>query len=509
MHRQQDVTVVQDVTCEAQNLVTAVREALASRVGAGRAELWFGRRARLAIEADRLVVEVPNEFYRDWLRRHFREDLLAAAMSVPGCATQLEFRINVSASEGELATAQPVFSADNENELSNVRRTCATAAGPCSPHADHPALRLVAGPGTPSRVPGSTGQPGNQAEVSRRRPLAEMADFVVGPSNRLAYASAEMTIRNLGCHSPLLIHGPTGVGKTHLLEAICSAAARTQPRICAVYQTAEQFTSEFLESLRHSGLPSFRRKYRGVDVLVLDDVQFLAGKRATLVEMLHTLDTLVRQGRQVVLAADRPAAELHALGPELTARLSGGMACGIVAPDFDVRLGIVRQAAARLQIDLADDVANRVAARLSQHARQLIGAVHRLKAFAELAGGRITAALADEALADLTASVGRGVQLSDIERAICDEFQLESDALRSQNKTKVLAVPRALAMWLARKHTRSALSEIGNYFGRRSHTTVLAAHKRVEGQMACQKVGEHGGGMEEAIRRVERRLRVG
>jgi len=484
MHRQQEVTVVQDVTCEAEDVVSAMRTGLAERVGAARADLWFGRRARLAIEADVLVVEVPNEFYRDWLRRNFREDLLAVSRSVLGCATQLEFRIDPSAADNiEIA----------------------------APEAAAPAASLLRQP-LDEQLPSQSGQRVQAAVAgapSRRRPLAELADFVVGPSNRLAYAAAEMAVRNLGCHTPLLIHGPTGVGKTHLLEAVCSAAARTQPRHCAVYQTAEQFTSEFLESLRQSGLPSFRRKYRGVDVLVLDDVQFLAGKRATLVELLHTLDTLVRGGRQVVLAADRPAAELHGLGPELTARLSGGMACGIAAPEFDVRLGIVRQTANRLQMELAEDVAHSVAARFSQHARQLIGALHRLKAVAMVEGRPVTATLADEALADLTTSAGRGLQLADIEQAICEEFRLTTEALRSQNKSKALVEPRALAMWLARKHTRSALSEIGSYFGRRSHATVLAAHKRVESQMAGQASGRDADAMEQTIRRVERRLRVG
>jgi len=497
---QQDVTVVQDVTCEADDIIAALRVGLGERVGATRADLWFGRRARLLVEAEQLVVEVPNEFYRDWLRRNFRADLLAVSQSVLGRTMELEFRVTTTMSDAgapEPAKSPQVDSPSQPAEDSP--NTLSIARGDAS--------ATQADTSRSQRITSATGN----SLPARRRPLAEMANFVVGPSNRLAYASAELAIRDLGRYTPLCVHGPTGVGKTHLLEGICSAAARMQPRICAIYQTAEQFTSEFLESLHHSGLPSFRRKYRGVDLLVIDDIQFLAGKRATLVEMLHTLDTLLRQGRQVVLAADRAPAELTELGPDLVARLSGGMACGIVAPEYDVRLGIVRHVAASLQLELPEDVACTIAARFSQHARQLMGAIHRLKAMSEVHARPINAALADEALADLTSSTARGVQLSDIERAICDEFRLEGDALRSQSKGKTLSQPRALAMWLARKHTRSALSEIGSFFGRRSHTTVLAAQKRVEDQMARRgpDVRHSGQNIEETIRRVEQRLRVG
>ncbi|MCE9554712.1 MAG: hypothetical protein K8T91_15250 [Planctomycetes bacterium] len=500
MTAQQDVTVVQDVTCEADDIIAALRVGLGERVGATRADLWFGRRARLVVESDLLVVEVPNEFYRDWLRRNFRADLLAVSQSVLGRTMELEFRVTTTGSVGDVAEPAKSPQVDSPPQPSEASpNTLSMARGDVSDaNAAH------------SRSQRPVSSAGNSAP-NRRRPLAEMANFVVGPSNRLAYASAELAIRDLGRYTPLCVHGPTGVGKTHLLEGIYSAAARMQPRICAIYQTAEQFTSEFLESLHHSGLPSFRRKYRGVDLLVIDDIQFLAGKRATLVEVLHTLDTLLRQGRQVVVAADRAPAELTELGPELVARLSGGMACGMVAPEYDVRLGIVRRVAASLQMELPDDVASTIAARFSQHARQLIGAIHRLKAMGEVHARPITAALADEALADLTSSTTRGVQLVDIERAICDEFRLEGDALRSQNKGKTLSQPRALAMWLARKHTRSALSEIGSYFGRRSHTTVLAAHKRVEDLMARRGLDmqQAGQNIEATIRRVEQRLRVG
>jgi chromosomal replication initiator protein len=482
---------VQEAICEADQLLAAVRAGLAERVGPTRTELWFGQRTRLRLQDDRLAVEAPNEFYRDFLRRNFRDHLHAATEAVLGREVILEFLVGA-----------PVADAGTSSPQSELPFPSPRAA---SPDATVPeaAVPVAAAPPAAARPPvGAT---------FRRRPLAELGSFVVGPSNRLAFASAELAAGELGRYSPLCLHGPTGVGKTHLLEGICAAASRQERRICAVYQTAEQFTTEFLEALRQSGLPSFRRKYRGVDLLVLDDVQFLTGKRATLAEMFHTLDTLLRQGRQVVLAADRAPAELTDLGPELSARVCGGMACRIAPPEYEVRLGIVRQAAERMELELPDGVAASIAARFSQHARQLMGAVHRLKAVCEAHGEPVTCALADEALADLAAPTARTLRLADIERAVCDEFRLEGDALRSRGKELALSHPRALAMWLARKHTRSALSEIGSYFGRRSHTTVLAAQRRVEAQMGNPVVGKRhtGKSLEDTIRRVEQRLRVG
>ena len=165
-----------------------------------------------------------------------------------------------------------------------------------------------------------------------------------------------MVVRQPGQLSPLIFYGPTSVGKTHLLEGIWSAARKSSHRLTPVYLSAEQFTSYFLEALRGSGLPSFRRKYRSVGLLILDDLQFLVGKRATQVELLHTVDTFLREGRQLVFAADRSPADLAELGPELTTRLTGGMVCRIEPPDHATRLGIVAQMARRMQIDVPPDV---------------------------------------------------------------------------------------------------------------------------------------------------------
>jgi chromosomal replication initiator protein len=346
---------------------------------------------------------------------------------------------------------------------------------------------------------------------AHRRRFSTLDEFVVGASNRFAYASAQMAAEQPGRVSPLLMYGPTGVGKTHLLEGIWSAARRTRPGIQAVYLSAEQFTIYFLEALRGgSGLPSFRRKYRGVELLIIDGLQFFAGKEATANELLFTSDTLLREGRQLVFAADRSATELRGLSDELVARLSSGMACEIDPPDYPTRLGILRRLAESRGLALSDDVADFVVTHLTSHARELSGALNRLDAAARMLQEPITRSLAEEALAEMIRHNVRAVRLGDIDKAVCEVLGLDAEALQSGGKSKESAHPRMLAMWLARKHTRAALAEIGRHFGRRSHSTVVSAQKTVGGWVANQSTLDLCGrrwNVEETIRRIEERLR--
>jgi chromosomal replication initiator protein len=278
-----------------------------------------------------------------------------------------------------------------------------------------------------------------------------------------------------------------------------------------VYLSAEQFTTSFIEALRGGGLPSFRQKCRGSQLFLLDDLQFFAGKQRTLEELLHTIDTLIADGRQLVLASDRNLAELRELGPELTSRLSGGLVCEIEPPEFSTRLQIVGRASLEMGIDLDNEVQFTVASQITAGARELRGALHRLQTISEAYGQAITREMADKALADLVRHSTPAVRLGDVQKAVCDVFGVEPAQLRSDRKGRALSEPRMLAMWLARKYTRSAWSEIGQYFGRRSHSTVIAAHRRVEKLISMQAqigLNERPCSVEDAIRRLELALRT-
>jgi chromosomal replication initiator protein len=476
------------VTRDDTEIVSALRAALADKVGQERFDLWFGAGTRLSHDGRVLRIGAPSQFFLDWIRANFRRHIEDACCEVFGERPSLDFHVDLAQSEsgesmrpveGNVAAKRAEQGPRAVLPLAH-RANCAAAAEP-------------------------------QATPSRRK-FAALDTYVVGETNRLAIASAEMAARQPGQLTPLMFCGPTGVGKTHLLEGVWTATRKLQRHLTSIYLSAEQFTSQFLEALRGSGLPSFRQKYRGVGILVLDDLQFFVGKRATQIELLHTIDTFLRDGRQLVFAADRLPAELPELGPELISRLNGGLVCRIEQPGYATRLGIVAQMARRMKIEVPADVQQFVAGRLTAHARELSGALCRLLATSESLGRPISMPMAEEALADLIRHSSRAVRLPDIEKAVCEVFGLEPASLQSELKGKRGSHPRMLAMWLARKHTRAALSEIGHFFGRRSHSTVVSAQKRVDGWMTAGRkldLAEHCWAVDDAIRQVERRLAAG
>ncbi len=477
-------------------VVAAVRHHLAEKIGRDRFELWFGPNVHLILGDSTLTVQVPSQFHQNWLRRNFRRELEAVCKALLGRSLELEFRI-VPGLDGKERAQRPspahlqrqLFEDDVQPALQ------ATAA-----------TLLLAPPknSTPKPLPAPASSPG--------RKYAALDSFVVGSGNQVAYSSAQMVVERTSDVNPLLICGPTGVGKTHLLEGILSASRRLHGNRHAVFLTAEQFTTTFLEALHRGGLPNFRNKYRGVDLLIIDDIQFLAGKTATLVEFSTTVDSLVRQGRQVVVAADRPLAELQKLHPDLAVRLSGGMVAKVSPADAATRLGIVRTRAAAIGLPIDVEVQDFIATRLTSHARELIGALNQLLAVWRIGREPISRSMAEDVLADLLQQHAKPLQFEQIEKAVCEVFGLEQERLQKTQRAKALNAPRMVAMWLARKHTRAALSEIGNYFGRRSHSTVISAQKAVGKWLAEQaplRLRDTTCTAEDAIRRVEARLRTG
>ncbi|HEY4312548.1 MAG TPA: chromosomal replication initiator protein DnaA [Pirellulales bacterium] len=495
-------------------IVSAVLLALADKVGKDRFEMWFGANARIALVADTLRVAVPNQFYQDWLRTNFRRHIEDSCQQVLGRDLPVTFHVDRDLNRPRVASLSAPPAPPGTTTESGVVTEAYGAAGPSAQTACTAQLAVASQvatitlPAVSNRAPVET----NSTPVPGRRKFADLASFVSGTGNRLAATSAAEVAASLGSVSPLVIHGPTGVGKTHLLEGIWTAAKRRYPRLHAVYLSAEQFTSYFLEALHTSGVPNFRSKYRGVDLLLIDDLQFFAGKRATLGELLHTIDALTREGRQLVFTADRSPSALAGLGPELTARLSAGLVCRIDTPDYETRLGIVRQQATRLGMELPEKVFTFLADNFRNHARELQGALLKLHATSRALDRPITLALVVTALADSVVRARQPLKLTDVQQAVCEVFGIEPEKLCSARRTSAIAHPRMLAMWLARKHTRAALAEIGEFFGNRSHSTVLSANKKVGEWMndpqSCM-LADHTLTLAEAVRKVEERLRVG
>ena len=478
----------------------AIVAAFRSRIGADRFDVWFADALHFDVEqtatgAVSITVAAGSPFTHDWLQRTFRADLTAAAQAACGKPVQSLIWVPSGGVPPAMAPAARPESGDRAPESAST----AIAMRLAGPDDGRPATVVAAA--VPSRPTGGG-----------RLPLT-LEDYVVGAGNRMAHAAAILAADDPGAMSPLVIHGPGGTGKTHLLEGIGRRCRDRQPRAATLMLSAEQFTTTFLESLHgRRGLPGFRRTLRSADLLVIDDIQFLIGKKATVSELLHTLDALHRAGKQVVFGADRDVEALAELGADLQTRLRGGMSARLLPPDEPTRVGIVESLAARRGLELPADVVQFVASRMTRNSRELAGAVNRLEATSHMLGIPVTLGMAGECLADLVRSNCRAVRLPDIERAVCAAFGVDAGSLQSSSRARRVNHPRMLAMFLARKHTPAALAEIGTFFGRRSHSTVISAQRTVDGWIAAGNrvtLADTDWGILEAIRRVEEALRAG
>jgi chromosomal replication initiator protein len=466
---------------------SSLRAAMAERLGEARFGLWFGDgvELRLSGDGDAVQVRVPDEFFRDWIRRHYTSSLLEAAEAVAGRALRLSIEVR-----DESSGSAPLRSATGLGERSPAAR-CGVreeerpvlpeprseAAAERSPQrTERSGVSAPPGEARPSA-------PRGEAKASpTRRPARRLEEFVAGPGSRLALAAAREMAQTAGAaFNPLVIHGGVGLGKTLLLEGVGHALRRAHPGLNVLQLTAESFTNSFLEAMRTGTLSSFRNRFRGAGAMIVDDVHFLAAKRATQDEFLHTFNALFDKGAPIVLAADQHPRLITRLTDELVTRFLGGMVVKLEAPDQATRRAILHGRAAARGVDVPEAVIAYIAEHLRASVRELEGALHTVIAQAVLTGKRLDLNLAKAALRDTIRHTAQAVALRDVERAVCELFQVTADALKSDSRARALAYPRMMAMYLARKHTGAAYSEIGRYFGGRNHSTVISAEKKVHG----------------------------
>lgn len=437
------------------DITEAVGPALAQRIGKKRYDLWFLGNTRLTWNESQLVVGVPNLFYHDWLQKTYAGDLAAVAAELFGQAVDIQFAIQPdsfkTARKRQSDSPMPLF----ENP----------AAKPAN--------------GVPKNAPGSreAGPRSNRRERRFRR----LDEFVVGPCNRVAHASALSLVEGAGdAPNPLVLHGPVGTGKTHLLEGIYSSLHRAEPEWRILFLSAEDFTNRFVQAMHHGKLAGFRKQFRECDALLIDDIHFLARKPATQEEFLHTFDTLHADQRPVVLTCDCHPRLSDQFGAELTDRLVGGAVWGLAPPDGDTRLQLLRMKSLLPDREpLSAEVLQFLASQLRGNIRELEGAVHSVYHFARAHGQKIDVALAKEALGDVVRHSVRLVQLADVENAVATVLGLEPKALQSRKRGWTVSHPRMLAMFLARKHTAATYAEIGHRFGGLNHSTAVAGEKKV------------------------------
>jgi chromosomal replication initiator protein len=466
--------------------LSALRHELRKRLGDERYELWLGSQTSLELDAQTLRVRCTSKAEVQWFRRKLGAALAECASGVFGETPEILFEW-----AGE---TQRTLDFTSTSEAKTASGGVAVLEAPTSLAA---VVTEVDGPAPIEQI--------------AKRPRYSFEDFVVGAANRLAAQAAREVAQQPGRFSPLLMYGGAGTGKSHLLSAVAQHARRSRSRVRVLQLTAEQFTSQFLEALERRALPGFRQKMRTLDMLLIDDVHFLGGKKATLEELLYTIDALHARGGQVVLVSDRATAELQTVSSDLASRVSAGLSVALDPPDFETRVGVVRAMAVRMQIPLDDGVISLVAQQVVGSGRLLSGAINRLVAASMAAGKPITVELAEPVLAEFCRQHTPQVRLADIQRAVCEVFGVESSSLKSQRKTRAVAEPRMLAMWLARRYTRAALSEIGDFFGRRSHSTVVSAQKKFDKLISAHGemvVGDQVCQVEEAVRRIEAKLRT-
>lgn len=503
-------------------IASALQKTLAERIGKDRFELWFDNDVTLDIRNTDLEVEAIDAFQLEQIRRRFTADLEAVGLQLTGNPVQLVMRVRPTEGSADERKPTSVESCDlrpapetASNHASHVPSEDAGAARGLQrtdgSRPDQAHLRIVSEDGDDLvDVNGHVGSGRRNSTITARND--EGIPFLVGLENRVAATSADMILEHPGRTTPLFVYGPTGAGKTHLLDSIRRKARRCTGLRRIVSVSAEQFTSQFVEALQGSGLPNFRRKYRQAELLLIDDLQFFLGKKSTIGELQNTVDYFLREKRQLVLAADRSPSELTGMSQELRGRISGGLVCQLNHPELLTRQRILRQLADRQGTELPEEVLDLLANRFPGDVRQLSGALNRLHACQQADPRPWTAELAERALSDLLQTTQRVVRLADIEGAVCEVFGIDRERLHSSRKEKLISQPRMLAMWLARKHTRAGLSEICRYFGRRSHSTVVSAQRNVNRWVSTGTAIRLAHGdcpVEDAIRRVESKLRSG
>lgn len=362
----------------------------------------------------------------------------------------------------------------SENYLPVIREAMAELG-----HGDVSVQFVVASESEASEESGSRGAA--VRPVQGLNPKYTFGSFVVGRSNQLAQAAAVAVAENPSCgYNPLFLYGGVGLGKTHLMHAIGHRILAERPQIRLLYISAERFVNELIQAIRYERMVEFRERYRSVDVLLMDDVQFLAGKERTQEEFFHTFNTLYDNQRQIVLSSDAPPRAIPTLQERLHSRFEWGLIADIQAPDLETKVAILRKKAEERGIVVPEDVGLFIAGNIRSNIRELEGALIRLIAYSSLTGEPISLELGQRALKNLVAQAAQEVTIQRIQRCVAEYFSMKVADLKARNNSRRVAQPRQLAMFLSKELTQNSLSEIGKEFGGKHHTTVLHAVRKVE-----------------------------
>ncbi len=411
---------------------------------------WFEPLRPAAVDDGRLHVAAPDKFHRDFVDDNYRPWFEEFLPSVAGTALRVVFVVDDRPRAAALTTPVPA------------------------------AARQLPDPGQIAAPPAA---PGGDARPSSRYVFDT---FVVGESNRFAFAAAQAVAQKPGhAWNPLFLHGDSGLGKTHLLHAVGNAILAQRPGGRVAVVSSERYTNDFVDALRKGTLDEFRRKYRECSALLIDDVQFFAGKDKTAEEFFHTFNALYEQNVQIVLSSDRSPKELKGLEERLCSRFEWGMRVQIDVPEFETRAAILKRKAELEQIDLPDEVTQLLATHIRSNVRELHGALMRVAAFASLKAEPISVRLARDVLSDVIPPPGYKPSIERIQEVVAAHYGLTVAKLTSASREQKIALPRQVAMFLCRELAKETFQLIAEKFNRKDHTTVIAAKERVEELVAA------------------------
>jgi len=423
-----------------------VRGILRSEVGEAAYRSWLKPLKLLSVDDGRVEISVPTQFMRDWVISHYGDRLRQLWISQNSTVKSVEIRVDLG------AQSKIIRSIDRDRKQFPPRGS------------------------------------GKLAEVVKSSDLCspldtrfKFSDYIVGKSNELAYAAARRIADSESApFNPLFLYGGVGLGKTHLMHAIAIHTRDKFPEKKVVYLTAEKFMYHFVRALRVKDTVSFKENFRSVDLLMIDDLQFINGKDATQEEFFHTFNDLVDNKRQVVIAADKPPSDLDGMEERLRSRLGCGLVADIHATSRDLRLKIIEAKAARLGTQIPPKVKEFLSHRIKSNVRELEGALNRVVVHSSLVGGEISLESCQEVLADLLRANSRRLTIEEIQKRVSEHFNIRAADMCSARRARVVARPRQVAMYLSKQLTARSLPEIGRKFGGRDHTTVMHAVKKVE-----------------------------
>ncbi len=420
-------------------------------------ETWLRDTQLVDVDEQRFRIAVPNGFAKDWLETRYRSLISQTLARIVGYSVQVEF----------------VVGAPSPNPTDGVADEGAVAA-PAPPVNGSPQVRVEA-----TRVGGEGG-------ATNINPRYTFANFIVGSANRLGHAASLSVAERPGhAYNPLFLYGGVGLGKTHLMHAIGNQVMARFPRKRVVYATSEKFTNEFITSIQQGKIDEFRGRYRRIDLLLIDDIQFIADKERTQEEFFHTFNAIHEDGKQIVLSSDRPPKAILTLEERLRSRFEWGLIADLTAPDLETRIAILRAKAEEGAVPITSDVVEFIARKVVSNVRELEGALNRIVAFASMGATPISIELAQAVLSNVLYNPKkRQVTPERIAKAVSDYYSVPMEALQGQKRDKAIVMPRQIAMFLMREETDVSLLRIGAELGNRDHSTVLHACDKISREIA-------------------------